>query len=171
MKWQAMGLSPSDMGIIDNNNAAARNICLAWGVPPQLLGIPGDNTYANYKEARLAFWEDTIIPLVGKLGGFMSRRFTEGEIELRPKLDKIPAIVDQRGSLWKMVEENDNLTVNEKREAMGYEPVQGGDVLLVPMSQIPLSEAGMSAARGDEPTDLEEAKALALSAGYGDLYK
>jgi len=171
MKWQAMGLSPSDMGVIENNNAAARNICLAWGVPPQLLGIPGDNTYSNYRQARLAFWEDTVMPLLGKLGSFMSRHFTDGEIALRPNLEKIPAIVDQRETLWKMVKENENLTVNEKRETMGYEPVQGGDVLLVPMSQIPLDEAGMSAARGEEPTDIEEAKALALSAGYGDLYK
>jgi HK97 family phage portal protein len=60
LEWQAMGASPKDMLALDTKYSAARDIALAWGVPPQLLGIPGDNTYANYAEARLAFWEDTI---------------------------------------------------------------------------------------------------------------
>ena len=29
-----------------------------------LLGIPGDNTYANFAEANRVFWRQTIVPLV-----------------------------------------------------------------------------------------------------------
>ncbi|HAH08700.1 MAG TPA: phage portal protein, partial [Alphaproteobacteria bacterium] len=36
------------------------------GVPPMLLGIPGDATYNNYREANLAFWRQTALPLVAK---------------------------------------------------------------------------------------------------------
>ncbi len=38
------------------STSAAREIALAFGVPPMLLGIPGDNTYSNYQEANRAFW-------------------------------------------------------------------------------------------------------------------
>ena len=51
-----MSLTPKDMDFLEAKNGAAREIALAFGVPPMLLGIPGDNTYANFKEANAAFW-------------------------------------------------------------------------------------------------------------------
>ncbi len=58
-----MALSPRDMDFMEAKNGAAREIALAFGVPPMLLGIPGDNTYANYAEANRAFWRQTVLPL------------------------------------------------------------------------------------------------------------
>jgi len=63
LKWTQMGLSPVDVAIIETKYSAARDVSLALGVPPLLLNIPGDSTYSNYKEARLAFYEETVIPL------------------------------------------------------------------------------------------------------------
>ncbi len=63
LDWKAMSLSPRDMDFIEAKHAAAREIALAIGVPPMLLGIPGDNTYANYAEANRAFWRQTVLPL------------------------------------------------------------------------------------------------------------
>ena len=62
------GLSPKDMDFIEAKHAAAREIALAFGVPPMLLGIPGDNTYANYQEANRAFWRQTVLPLAWRIG-------------------------------------------------------------------------------------------------------
>ena len=55
LEWKEMGYSPRDMDFIETKNGAARDIALAFGIPPQLLGIKGDNTYNNMQEARLAF--------------------------------------------------------------------------------------------------------------------
>ena len=64
LDWKAMGLSPKDMDFVEARNGAARDIALAFGVPPMLLGIPGDNTYANYQEANRAFYRLTVLPLL-----------------------------------------------------------------------------------------------------------
>ncbi len=70
LDWKPMGFSPSDMEFHRTKEAAARDVALAFGVPPMLLGLPGDNTYANYAEAHRAFYRLTVLPLVSKtLGG------------------------------------------------------------------------------------------------------
>lgn len=130
LSWQAMGLSPTDMGIVEAKNSAARDVALAFGVPPQLLGIPGDNTYANYAEARLAFWEDTVLPLLGRMIDERNAWLaTPMGVEVRANVDDIPAIVDKRQSLWQMADASTDLTINERRAMKGYEPIPGGDVL------------------------------------------
>ncbi len=54
---------PKDMDFLEAKHTAAREIALAFGVPPMLLGIPGDNTYSNYQEANRVFWRATVLPL------------------------------------------------------------------------------------------------------------
>jgi HK97 family phage portal protein len=53
LDWKPMGFSPSDMEFHRTKEAAARDVALAFGVPPMLLGLPGDNTYACAESARL----------------------------------------------------------------------------------------------------------------------
>ena len=50
LDWKSMSLSPKDMDFLEAKHSAAREIALALGVPPMLLGIPGDNTFANYQD-------------------------------------------------------------------------------------------------------------------------
>jgi HK97 family phage portal protein len=138
-EWMEMGLSPTDMGLIDTMHASARTIALAYGTPPQMLGIPGDNTYSNYQEARISFYEDTIIPLLTLLqrefNDWLSDDF-DGR-ELRPNLDKVPAIADKKQRLWDMADKSMDLTIDERRALKGYEPLPNGqgDVLATTIQQ------------------------------------
>ncbi|MEO1793231.1 MAG: phage portal protein, partial [Pseudomonadota bacterium] len=94
LDWKAMSLSPRDMDFIAAKNAAAREIALALGVPPMLLGIPGDNTYSNYQEAHRNFWRQTVLPLVQRtahaLEGWLNPAFAQ-QVSLRLDLDAIEA--------------------------------------------------------------------------------
>ncbi|NWK98059.1 phage portal protein [Sphingobium lactosutens] len=64
LSWKAMSLTPAEMDFVGLKSAAAREIALAFGVPPMLMGLPGDNSYANYREANKALWRQAILPLV-----------------------------------------------------------------------------------------------------------
>lgn len=163
LDWRQMGLSPADMGIIETKYSSARDVCLALGVPPQLLGIPGDNTYSNYAEARLAFWEDTVVPLLDMVSADWNAWLCEPQgVYLKPDLDQIPAIADKRNTLWEMADRATDLTINERRAIKGYEPISGGDVLLVGLGQLPLSDAAESI----NAPDAVDMKAMARIAGY-----
>ena len=92
LDWKPMGFSPSDMEFHRTKEAAARDVALAFGVPPMLLGLPGDNTYANYAEAHRAFYRLTVLPLVAKtlaaVSGWLPallRRGVRGEGRLRQR--------------------------------------------------------------------------------------
>ena len=49
LDWKPLSLSPKDMDFARAKHDAAREIALAFGVPPLLLGLPGDNTHANFR--------------------------------------------------------------------------------------------------------------------------
>lgn len=131
-EWREMGLSPKDLDFIEGKNISAREIAQAFGVPPMLVGISGDATYANYKEARYHLWEDTIIPLleflVAELNLWLCPMFGE-TLFLDYDTDQIPALAQRREAIWNKVMAANFLTINEKREAVGYSPIAGGDGL------------------------------------------
>jgi HK97 family phage portal protein len=121
LKWQAMALTPAEMDFAGLKEAAAREIALAFGVPPVLLGLPGDATYANYREANRALWSQGILPLARKILDALAeglRPWFEG-LELGIDLDAIPALAEDRERLWAQVGAADFLTTEEKRAAVG----------------------------------------------------
>ena len=130
LDWKAMSLSPQDMDFLETKHAAAREIALAFGVPPMLLGIPGDNTFANYQEANRTFFRQTVLPLAARTGcaiaQWLSPQFGDA-VRIMVDTDRIDALSADRAALWQRVSNADFLTLNEKREAVGYAPVGGGD--------------------------------------------
>ena len=121
LEWKPMAWTPADMDFIAGKHAAAREIALAFGVPPQLLGIPGDATYSNYREANAAFWRGTVVPLVTKTAGAMTAwlapRFADCRIEA--DLDHVPALQPERDALWARLEAASFLSEAERRDMAG----------------------------------------------------
>jgi phage portal protein BeeE len=116
-----MALSPAEMDFAELKASAARDIALAFGVPPMLLGLPGDNTYSNYREANRALWRLTLLPLAGKiLAGLAEglRPWFPG-LELAVDLDRVPALAEDRERLWAQVSAADFLEPAEKRALLG----------------------------------------------------
>ena len=121
LDWKPMSLTPADMDFAGTRNTAAREIALAFGVPPMLLGIPGDNTYSTYREANIAFWRLTVLPLVRKVAGaltiWLGGRFED--VSVTPDLDDVPAFAAEREALWARLESTFFLTTDEKRRMAG----------------------------------------------------
>ncbi|MEM9732593.1 MAG: phage portal protein [Pseudomonadota bacterium] len=133
LDWKAMSHSPRDMDFLEMRNGAARDIALAFGVPPMLLGIPGDNTFSNYREANRAFMQQTVIPLVQRIfdsiGAWLAPYYSD-DLRLTLDEDKVPGTEVDRTALWKRVANADFLTDAEKRVTVGFspEPEQEGSV-------------------------------------------
>jgi HK97 family phage portal protein len=131
LDWKAMSLSPKDMDFLEAKHAAAREIALAFGVPPMLLGIPGDNTYSNYQEANRAFFRTTVLPLASRMVDALAQWLAPafGAVRLVVDTDDMPALASDRAALWEQVSKAPFLTLNEKRAMVGFGPLEGGDRL------------------------------------------
>ncbi len=121
LKWQAMSLTPADMDFVGLKGAAAREIALAFGVPPMLLGLPGDNAYANYREANKALWRQSVLPLAEAILGAVSQGLSGWwpGVSLGVDLDRVVALADERAALWERVAGADFLSAEEKRGMLG----------------------------------------------------
>jgi HK97 family phage portal protein len=122
LDWKPMGFSPSDMEFQKTKEAAAREIAMAFGVPPMLIGIPGDATYANYAEASRAFMRLTVMPLAAKvladLSAWLATHMADA-VELRIDPDQVPALAAERDAQWARVGAAPFLTDAEKRVLLG----------------------------------------------------
>jgi HK97 family phage portal protein len=121
LSWQAMALTPAEMDFAGLKEAAAREIALAFGVPPVLLGLPGDATYANYREANRALWTQGILPLANKLLDALAqglRPWFEG-LKFEIDLNTLSALSEDRERLWTQIGNADFLNPDEKRELLG----------------------------------------------------
>jgi len=121
LKWQAMSLTPADMDFVSLKAAAAREIALAFGVPPMLLGLPGDAAFANYREANRALWRLAILPMAEHLLGGIARGLAPWfpGATLAVDLDRVTALAEDRERLWRQVSGASFLSDDEKRKMVG----------------------------------------------------
>lgn len=155
LRWEQMGFSPKDMESGEGRNAAAREIAFALGVPPLMLGIKGDNTFANYEEARLAFWQHTVWPLAELLQQKLTAwlRPLSPNIEIRLDKEGTPIAEAEKKLKWDRVRQADFLTVDEKRRELNFEPLPNGagQYVLVQGSLMTLDD--VITGNSDDPND------------------
>ena len=142
--WKEMGLSPKDMDFINLKHMSATDIALCFGVPSQLVGVPDSQTYSNVAEARLALYEETIIPYLRKVASDLNEwlipMFGEN-IDFEFDIDDIPALSERRRLIYANVTNavaQGIITRNEARERLGLSPVEGGNELYISANLFPL---------------------------------
>ena len=127
MKWQPLSLTPAEMDFGRTRDTASREIALAFGVPPMLLGLSGDNAFANYREANVALWRLTLLPLTSRIYGSLATFLHDWwpDLHLAVDRDAIPALSADRERLWGQVAGAAFLTDDEKRHLLGLDGLGG----------------------------------------------
>lgn len=149
LDWKEMSLSPKDMEFEGNMWAAARLIATAFGVPPQLVNIPGDSTYNNMLEAKLSLWQETVLPLLDLFLDAFNNWLTpiydaKKTIFICYDLNSIPAIEEARYAKLERLSSVSYLTIDEKRQLAGFGNYPGGngDVIFADANAVPLDILG-----------------------------
>ena len=154
--WREMGLSPKDMDFLQQRNMAAKDIALCFGVPSQLIGIPDSQTYANVQEARLALYEETIMPLARRVQSDLNEWLTPiygDDIRIEYDFEAVPAMTERRRRVYENVTQavrEGIISRNEARERLGLEPITGGDDVYIAANLFPLGTTETAPAEGQE---------------------
>lgn len=154
LDWKEMSLSPKDM---DYSNAIlqfARWVAAVYSVPPQLINVPGESTYNNLAEAKMALWQDAVLPLLEQVLSGLNRWLAPlygDDIYIKYDEDAIIALEPRRQQKFDRIKQAEFMTINEKRRALGYEDVEGGDVLLVDAAKVPVDMVGLFNTPADAP--------------------
>ncbi len=162
--YQQLGLNPKDMDFLELLNLSAREIALCFGVPAQLIGIPDSQTYSNMETAKLALYEETVIPLLSRVESDLNEYLSplyDGDIRIQYDLDSIPAMAEKRKQVYENVVQGVNagiLTRNEARDRLGLEEVTGGDDLYIPSNLFPIGETETSPEDSAKPVEVDEAE-------------
>lgn len=176
LDWKRTGLDASEMEWLDGQRVADRTAAYTLGVPSQLLGDERSSTYHNYQEARRSLYQETVIPLAlwltDEFENWLSSEPGFEGMTLGVDTSEIEALREDQASLWSRVSGADWLTINEKREAAGYEPLEGpaGELLLTskgvvvlptgqvlgPLALAPLGSGSGGGGEGDDDSDESE---------------
>lgn len=73
VNWQAMGLSPVDMDILNSKKFDLRTLCNIYGLQSQLLNDPDNKTYNNQMAAKKSLYTDVIIPEINQVRDALNR--------------------------------------------------------------------------------------------------
>lgn len=124
LDWKEISLSPKEMDFLEMKHSTARDIALSFGVPSQLIGIPGDSTYNNMAEARLFLWEQTILPTVdsvlSNLNNWLTPMF-DSNAEIVYNKNEISPLSVRKENFWNIVNNSEFLTNEEKRKILELE--------------------------------------------------
>lgn len=129
-RYTPLATTPRELDWINSDAAMMRKVCAAMRVPSILLGDPAQTTYANYEQARAAFYEQTIIPLARHFTeeynfGFFNR-YGDG-VAIEVDYSEIDALGENETEKYTRLSLADWLKIDEKREQCGYEPLPDGE--------------------------------------------
>lgn len=136
VKSVSRGVNPSELQVTEWFDRLTKSILNGFQVPPILLNIGEGITYENQRQARLSFWEDTLIPgYVNILAGGLSRFLG---VTVKADLSGVPAIADAQCDRAVKVSSISHMTINEKRKTQGLPPVDGGDIIYIDANKLPI---------------------------------
>ena len=144
MKWEQMAFNAKELDFIASQNLSALQISQIYNMPPELIGL-SPATYQNRKEARKALYTEVVLPMLDRFrddfNNWLPEMFGAEDLSFEPNFDDIESLQEDREKLWSRLDASDELTLNEKRIAKGYDAVDEGDVIFISTGKIPLDDA------------------------------
>lgn len=161
MKFEQLGYNVKDMDWANSNLTSMRKVYDVYGVSSESFNDPETKTMSNKREATRALYTDRVLPeyksFVDELIRWLVPMYNDDSITLVMDLSGVDALNDEKDKVASRMAQSEWLTLNEKRQEMGFERIDDDsfDQPWLSLNKLPLSEMMM------QPTNPEdEAKAL-----------
>jgi len=152
-----MGTSNKDMDFANLQEIAKRAVALQYKVPLPLVTTDAA-TFNNYVEAKLALYDDAVLPLADRIFAGLTNLLVPrygldpAKVKITYDEDQITALEKRRNENLKLRRDLNLESTDELREVIGKGKVDGGSAIMVPSNLIPLGtnlfEEGAEVASG-----------------------
>jgi len=146
--YEKLGLSPNELAYLETKKVTLDDILLLTGVPRAILGLTSNETFSNSDASIRIFLAEVVQPLLQSLVTILDERLVEESLDLS-FVDPTPANKEEKRKDLETANTVNAMTTNEKREALGLDPVKGGDTILVPLNLVEMnSQASVEPNKG-----------------------
>jgi HK97 family phage portal protein len=187
MEVKVLGLDLDKLQFGDLTSMSESRITMSFGVQPILVGAKvglDRSTFANFSEAKAAYWEDTAMGLQRRVNaGVRAQLLPEfagvGRQRVQTRWDNsdVLALQEAESERWERATNalaRGAITINDFRATVGLDPVPNGDVFLIPAGVVPTPASGPIGAPADgtdeEATPSAEPAALREAASYAQSF-
>lgn len=163
MKFKDIGIPPEDAQFLQTRKFQVIEIARMYRVPPHMIMDLERGTFSNIEHQSIEFVVHTIRPWLVRweqrikqdifLPGERDTYFAEFLVDGLLRGD-----IKSRYEAYSIGRQNGWLSANDVRELENQNPIDGGDVYLIPLNMIPAGQAGdmPRSNNGDEGRQLEE---------------
>lgn len=161
MDVKEVGLSPDHAQFLETRKFQVSEIARIFRVPPHMIADLDRATFSNVEHQDLAFVKHTLRPWLTRIEQAIARDLLLPAERLKYFAEHMPddllrGETKTRYESYGIGRQNGWLSANDIRERENMEPIEGGDVYLVPLNMIPANQAAQmpqstegEGARGD----------------------
>lgn len=141
MDYQPVQVNANDAQLIESRHFNIGEICRFFGVSPMLLGdMTGGSQYGTLEAIQQDFVLHTLLPYIVMFEEEFTRKLLKpSESDFKVNFDEsylLKSDKSNEANYYSTLVEKGILSRNEAREKLGYIPVEGGDKLVIPYTNI-----------------------------------
>lgn len=145
VKYKGVGIAPEAAQMLETKLFSIQDVARIFNVPPHMLAELSKANYSTIEQQNIQFGMYSLRPAVKRYEVELERKlFLEGEgYDVKFDLRGIMrGDTSARGQYYNLMMQNGAYSLNEVRVMEGMEPIEGGDVHMVPLNMIPLEQLG-----------------------------
>ena len=145
-----IGVNPEETQLLDSRRMFIEDLCRIWNIPSHLMNLPGTNTYSSIEMSSIEFTQHTLRPYVAIIENSLStllQVYPNGQgayVEFNMN-SLLRGDAQSRFSAYSQGIQSGILTANDARVAEGLSKIDGGDILRVPLANVNIDAADLSA--------------------------
>jgi HK97 family phage portal protein len=145
-----IGIDPEKSQSIESRRMFVEDIGRIYNIPTHKLQLPGTNTYSSIEQTQIEFVSDTVRPYAALIENALSSLLQiypngQGAFLEFNMAALLRGDINSRASAASVAIQGGWLTINDVRQAEGLSKIDGGDVLRVPLANVPIDAADLSA--------------------------
>ena len=145
----------ADAQMLETRQYNVEEIARFFNISPILLGDLSHNSYSSIEDSSIEFVQRTLLPIINLMEEEINRKLITNNTQY-VDFDETKLLAGNKNVMadyYTKLASNAILTINECREALGYNPIEGADDLLIPYTDIEQNKIG---GNGDEQPEQEQ---------------